>query len=60
MKASTERMEKFGGRERREGRAMGELWDRSLLGRQLWQDETTRDDELERNEAQGSKIMENR
>ncbi|KAJ5270054.1 hypothetical protein N7505_005812 [Penicillium chrysogenum] len=31
---------------------MGELWDRSLLGRQLWQDETRRDDELERNEAQ--------
>jgi hypothetical protein len=32
---------------------MGELWDRSLLGHQLWQDETRRDDELERNEAQG-------
>ncbi|KAJ5251157.1 hypothetical protein N7489_001567 [Penicillium chrysogenum] len=31
---------------------MGELWDRSLLGHQLWQDETRRDDELERNEAQ--------
>jgi hypothetical protein len=45
---------------------MGELWDRSLLGHQLWQDETRRDDELERNDVYvirvdfRSKTMENR